>query len=96
MSTTSASTKVVSRSTDEVSATPRTGELQQVSAAYRLNGKNYLKWSQLIKTILKGKGKLNHILETSPKEGDPNFFSLDKRDSMIMAGLWELYVTEDQ
>ena len=24
------------------------GELQNIQAAYRLNGKNYLKWSQLI------------------------------------------------
>nr|KYP68253.1 hypothetical protein KK1_021873 [Cajanus cajan] len=31
------------------------GELQSLHTAYRLNGKNYLKWSQLVRTILKGK-----------------------------------------
>ena len=49
------------------------GELQNLQAAYRLNGKNYLKWSQLIRTFLKGKGKLSHLLGTGPKEGDPLF-----------------------
>jgi len=33
-------------------------ELQNVYSVYWLNGKKYIKWSQLIKIILKGKGKV--------------------------------------
>ncbi|KAG2717326.1 hypothetical protein I3760_03G170300 [Carya illinoinensis] len=47
------------------------GDLQNIQAAYRLNEKNYLKWSQFIRTYLKGKGKLSHLLGTELKEGDP-------------------------
>jgi len=47
------------------------GELQNIQVAYRLNGRNYMKWSQLIRTFLKGKGKLSHLLGTGPKESDP-------------------------
>ena len=51
------------------------GELQNVQSTYELNGKNYLKWSQLIKTFLKGKGKINYLLGTGPKKGDPSYAS---------------------
>jgi len=54
--------------------------LHNLQAAYRLNGKNYLKWSQLIWTFLKGKGKLNHLLGTSLKEGDPAFAAWHEED----------------
>ncbi|CAJ2662272.1 unnamed protein product [Trifolium pratense] len=64
------------------------GELQNIHSAYRLNEKNYLKWSQLIKTILKGKGKVKHIMDAAPKENDPNFTKWDEEDSRIMAWLW--------
>ena len=37
------------------------GELQNIQTTYRLNGKNYLKWSQFIRTYLKGKGKLSNL-----------------------------------
>nr|CAN75638.1 hypothetical protein VITISV_043620 [Vitis vinifera] len=61
------------------------GELQNIRAAYRLNGKNYLKWSQLVRTVLKWKGKINHLMGTRPKLGDPHFEAWDEEDSMIMA-----------
>ena len=35
--------------------------------------KNYLKWSQLVHTKLKGKGKLSHLPSKGPKLGDPRF-----------------------
>ncbi|XP_068483247.1 uncharacterized protein [Phaseolus vulgaris] len=70
------------------------GELQNVHSAYRLNGKNYLKWSQLIRTILKGKGKVSHLTDIAPDEQDAKFKSWDEEDSMIMAWLWNSMVPE--
>ncbi|KAK8317667.1 hypothetical protein V6Z12_A13G124300 [Gossypium hirsutum] len=59
-----------------------TNEFQNIQVVYRLNGKNYLKWSQLVRTFLKERGKLSHLLETGPKEGDPKFDAWDEQDSM--------------
>ena len=58
--------------TEGSNSTP-TRELQNIQAAYRLNGKNDLKWSQLVRTFLKGRGKLSHLLGTGPKKGDSKF-----------------------
>ncbi|XP_073148285.1 uncharacterized protein [Henckelia pumila] len=71
-----------------------TGELQNIHSAYRLNGKNYLKWSQLVRTFLKGKGKLSHLLGTGPKEEDPRFQAWDEQDSMVMSWLWNSMLLE--
>ncbi|KAJ1386695.1 Retrotransposon gag domain [Sesbania bispinosa] len=64
------------------------GELQNIHSAYRLNGKNYLKWSQLVRTMLKGKGKGSHLTNNAPDEKDAKFKSWDEEDSMIMAWFW--------
>ena len=45
-------------------------------------------WSQLVKTFLKVKGKLNHLNGTSPKPEDPKFNTWDEEDSMTMSWLW--------
>lgn len=50
----------------ENNAAVPTEDLQNIQATYRLNGKNYLKWSQPVGTFLKGRGKLSHLLETGP------------------------------
>jgi hypothetical protein len=42
----------------------------------------------LVRTILKGKGKINHFMDTSPKSGDSKFEAWDEDDLMIMAWLW--------
>ncbi|XP_073219751.1 uncharacterized protein [Cicer arietinum] len=70
------------------------GELQNVHSSYRLNGKNYLKWSQLIRTILKGKGKVSHLTDKAPDKIDRKFKSWDEEDSMIMVWLWNSMVPE--
>lgn len=68
-------------------------ELQDVLSAYQLNAKNYLKRSQLIKAILKGKERLaiwmmmlllKMILLSSP----------GMKKTMIMVWLWNLVVPE--
>ena len=70
---------------EEIIRPQHSGELHNIQAAYRLNGKNYLKWSQLVRTMLKGKEKISHLMGTRSKLGDPHFEAWDEEDSMIMA-----------
>ncbi|XP_071903167.1 uncharacterized protein [Coffea arabica] len=79
---------------EETSNIPQTGDLQNIQAAYRLNGKNYLKWSQFVQTFFKGKGKISHLLGTGPKKGDPKFAAWDEEDSMVMSWLWNSILPE--
>lgn len=79
---------------EEIQSNHALGELQNIQAAYRLNGKNYLKWSQLVRTLLKGKGKLSHLLGTGPKTGEPGFEAWDEKDSLIMSWLWNSMTPE--
>ena len=79
---------------EEIIRPQHSGELQNIQAAYKSNGKNYLKWSQLIRIVLKGKGKINHLMGTGPKLGDPHFEAWDEEDSMIMAWLWNSMIPE--
>lgn len=74
---------------DDSNSVQKTGELQSIRASYRLNGKNYLKWSQFVRTYLKGRGRLSHLLTSGPNKKDPKFDSWDEEDSMIMSWLWD-------
>ena len=56
--------------------------------------KNFLKWSQLVHTVMKRKGEINHLMGTGPKPGDPRFEVWDEEDSMIMTWLWN-YMTPE-
>lgn len=78
-----------SENTDTSNPISKTGDLQNIRVTYRLNGRNYLKWSQMVRTYLKGRGRLNHLLNTGPGKGDPAFESWDEEDSMIMSWLWD-------
>ena len=55
----------------EIVRSQQLGELQNIQAAYRLNGKNYLKWSQLVRTVLKGKWKISHLIGTGSNQEIP-------------------------
>ena len=56
------------------------GELQNIQSSYRLNGQNYLQWSQVVKNFLKGKGKLSHLMGTRPAAEDTTFSIWDEED----------------
>ena len=58
-------------------------ELQNIAASNRVNGNNYFKWSQIINTFLKGKGKQSHILGIGLKEGYARLSTCDEEGSMI-------------
>ena len=79
---------------ERVITTHNSGELSNIQTTYRLNGKNYLKWSQLVRTFLKGKGELSHLLGIGPSRGDLRFDVWDEEDSMIMAWLWNSMMLE--
>ncbi|KAK3437210.1 hypothetical protein EUGRSUZ_C01993 [Eucalyptus grandis] len=74
---------------EEANTNHMTGDLQNVRATYRLNEKNYLKWSQFVKTYLKGKERLSHLLRTDPTPEDPTFNAWDEANSIIMSWLWD-------
>ena len=88
MSGVTETTTTAQSQSEEVIRSQQPGELQNIHATYRLNGRNYLKWSQLVRIILKGKGKIGHIMGTGPGKKDPLFGVWDEEDSMIMAWLW--------
>ena len=77
------------KASSEESVMHSLGGLQNIQVAYRVTGKNYLKWSQSVRTYLKGKGKLSHLMGTGPKPEDPKFVAWDEADSMIMSWLWD-------
>ncbi|KAL5787124.1 hypothetical protein ACOSP7_004073 [Xanthoceras sorbifolium] len=48
----------------------------------------------MVRTFLKGKGKLSHLLGTGPQEGDLKFEAWDEKDFMIMSWLWNSMTPE--
>lgn len=64
--------------------------ISNIQLSFRLNGRNYLIWSLLVRTFLKRKGKLNHLIGTVPGESNPQLTAWDEVDSMIITWLWNL------
>ena len=89
MSTSEITVSSKSKLSEDSNSVKKIGDLQNVRASYRLNGKNYLKWSQFIRTYLKGKGRLDHLLGTGLAKEDSVFEAWDEEDSMIMSWLWD-------
>lgn len=56
-------------------------------ASTKLNGTNYLEWSQSAMLTIKGRGKLEYLTDPPPKPTDPNFKTWDVENSMIMSWL---------
>ncbi|KAG5004012.1 hypothetical protein JHK86_028151 [Glycine max] len=72
-----------------------TVELENIQPNLRLNGKNYLKWSHFVQTFLKGKGKLNRLIEKDVlKSIDVTFGAWDEADAIVMSWLWNSMVPE--
>lgn len=53
-----------------------------------------MKWSQIVRTFLKGRGKLSHLLGTGPSKEDPTFEVWDEQDSIVMTWLWNSILPE--
>ncbi|KAL6323821.1 hypothetical protein AAG906_003442 [Vitis piasezkii] len=56
---------------------------------HRLNGKNYLEWSQSVKLGIDGRGKLGYLMGEAqkPVEGDLNFRTWRSKNSLVTAWL---------
>jgi hypothetical protein len=74
---------------EESHSIKKIGELHNIWPSNRLNGKNYLKWSQFIQTYIKGKGRLSHLLELGLTKDDLTIEAWDNKDSTIMPWLWD-------
>ncbi|GMP84963.1 hypothetical protein CsSME_00038292 [Camellia sinensis var. sinensis] len=85
---------VSSMAANNTTSTSSVGELQNIQPSLCLNSQNYLKWSQFVRTLLKEKGKLSHLLGTGPKPEDPKFTTWDEEDSMVMSWLWNSMMPE--
>lgn len=68
---------------EKVNSNQSIGDLQNVRASYRLNGKNYLKWSQFVPTYLKRKGRVISL------ELDQNQKTHVLMRGMVMSWLWD-------
>ena len=90
MSETSEANPIVVMTGNQSGEVLQKGEIQNIQSSYGLNGKNYLQWSQVVKTFLKGKGKLSHSMNTGPAQNDPTFVKSDNEDSIMMSWLWKL------
>ncbi|KAI4317662.1 hypothetical protein L6164_025513 [Bauhinia variegata] len=64
-----------------------TAELQNLGAATRLDGRNYLQWARLVTLALKGKQKLHHLTEDPPNSLDEKYSAWDIEDTIIMTWL---------
>lgn len=79
---------------DETNTYKFESELPIIPHVYKLNWKNYLKWSKLVKTTLIGKRKAKQLIDAPPKEKDPKFDKWDIEDSVIITWLWALMTPE--
>ncbi|KAI4350951.1 hypothetical protein L6164_005353 [Bauhinia variegata] len=64
-----------------------TAELQNLGAATRLDGRNYLQWARLVTLALKGKQKLHHLTEDPPNSLDEKYSAWDIEGTIIMTWL---------
>jgi len=49
------------------------GDLPNIHLSFRLDGRNYLQWAQLVKTFLKVRWKISHLTAFPPNSTDPIF-----------------------
>ncbi|XP_075515435.1 uncharacterized protein LOC142550082 [Primulina tabacum] len=80
--------EVTSRNTAPTSIHDMTSNSIQITV-HRLNGQNFLEWSQSVKLAVDGRGKLGYLTgETArPAETEPTFKTWRSENSLVMAWL---------
>ena len=55
----------------------------------RLNGDNYLRWSQSVRMYIRGRGKIGYLIgdKPAPAPEDPTYMTWDAENSMVMTWL---------
>lgn len=77
-------------STRSPSITLNTESFQNISiTSHKLNGNNFLQWSQSVKLFIRGRGKFGYLsgTTTKPAEEDEEFERWEAENSMIMSWL---------
>ena len=73
--------------TDSSKTSPTTSESHFVQiTTIRLNGDNFLRWSQSIQMYIKGRGKMGYLMgeKKALVVDDPNYAIWDVENSMVM------------
>ncbi|RVW50122.1 hypothetical protein CK203_012113 [Vitis vinifera] len=76
--------------TDSSKISPTTSESHSVQiTTIRLNGDNFLRWSQSVWMYIKGRGKMGYLTgeKKAPAVDDPNYAIWDAENSMVMTWL---------
>ncbi|XLR38114.1 uncharacterized protein [Arachis hypogaea] len=73
---------------DKIAPLVSPNDLLVLQGLYRFDRRNYLQWSQLVHTTLKGRKKLNHLEGNPLATTDPKYKAWDDEDALIMAWLW--------
>ena len=76
--------------TDSSKISPTTSESHSVQiTTIRLNGDNFLRWSQSVRMYIRGRGKMGYLTgeKKAPAVDDPNYAIWDAENSMVMSSL---------
>ena len=76
--------------TDSSKISPTTSESHSVQiTTIRLNGDNFLRWSQSVWMYIRGRGKMGYLTgeKKAPEVDDPNYAIWDAENSMVMTWL---------
>ncbi|KAJ9700568.1 hypothetical protein PVL29_006057 [Vitis rotundifolia] len=76
--------------TDSSKISPTTSESHSIQiTTIRLNGDNFLRWSQSVRMYIRGRGKMGYLTgeKKAPAVDDPNYAIWDAENSMVMTWL---------
>ncbi|GMI80943.1 hypothetical protein HRI_001763600 [Hibiscus trionum] len=80
-----------SQVTQNVNQAPSHGDVNSslIITNHRLDGKNFLQWSQLVLMVIRGRGKLGYINGEIPRPSltDPTYATWELNNSIVMAWL---------
>ncbi|RVW55665.1 hypothetical protein CK203_096412 [Vitis vinifera] len=76
--------------TDSSKINPTTSKSHSIQiTTIRLNGDNFLRWSQSVRMYIRGRGKMGYLTreKKAPAVDDPNYAIWDAENSMVMSWL---------
>ena len=70
------------------------GSNQAINLSEKLNHQNDTKWFKLMYLAISGRGKLNHIIASSPSPNDPSYWKWTQQDATVISWIIENIETE--